>query len=66
MRAPEGELGELGEQLHDEDDVHGLGLDALDRRAPAADLLLLLEHDFAVWMRLSDDSSQLTCQQQSI
>ena len=40
LEHPEGELGELGEQLDDEDDGHGLGLDALDRRAPAADLLL--------------------------
>ena len=43
-----GELGELGEQLDDEDDGHGLDLDALDRREPAADLLLLVQHDFIV------------------
>ena len=42
LEHPEGELGELGEQLDDGDDGHGLGLDALYRRAPAADLLLLV------------------------
>ena len=36
----EGELGELGDLLDAEDDVLDLGLDALDRRAPAAGLLL--------------------------
>ena len=35
-------------QLDDGDDDHGLGLDALDRRAPSADLLLLVQHDFTV------------------
>ena len=62
----EGELGELGEQLDDEDDGHDLGLDALDHPAPAAGLLLLVGHDFNVWKWLSSDSSQLTCQQQNI
>ena len=47
---PEGELGELEEHLDAEDDGLTLGLDALDRRAPAADLLLLLGHDFTVWV----------------
>jgi len=36
----EGELGELGDLLDAEDDGLDLGLDALDRRAPAAGLLL--------------------------
>ena len=36
----QGELGELHEHLDAEDDGLALGLDALDRRAPAAGLLL--------------------------
>ena len=35
-----GELGELGDLLDAEDDGLDLGLDALNRRAPAAGLLL--------------------------
>ena len=70
LEHPEGELAELGEQLDDtgddEDDGHGLGLDALDHRAPAAGLLLLVGHDFTVCTWLSSDLSQLTCQQQNI
>ena len=56
----EEELGELGEQLDAEGDGLALGLDALDRLAPAADLLLLLGHHFTVWKWLSSELSQLT------
>ena len=46
----EGELEELGEQLDDEDGGLNLGVDALHHRAPVGGLLLLLGHDFTVWM----------------
>ena len=62
----EGELEELGEQLDDEDGGLNLGVDALHHRAPVGGLLLLLGHNFTVWMWCSSDSSQLTCQQQNI
>ena len=45
-----GELEELEEHLDAEVVGLDLGLDALDHPALAADLLLLVGHDFTVWM----------------
>ena len=49
----DGGLLELGGHLHAGDGGPGFGLDALDHRAAAAALLLLIGHDFTVRMRHS-------------
>ena len=62
----EGTLEQLQDLVLGQAGGLNLGFDALDHRAPAAGLLLLVGHHFTVWKWLSSELSQLTCQQQNI
>ena len=62
----DGGLLELRGHLHARDGGPGLGLDALDHRAAAAALLLLIGHDFTVCIRPSSRPAHLPQQLQRV